>query len=544
MTFTGALMNTISTVLSMAALLAWLLLPVSILLVAAFSGWTTDPRKRNRCWRVASRLLSCTMLVTCAIGLLLMVDAWGTDTGLPELGHGLGLQPNGLAVWMALMVAFIGWVILRYAENYLRGDPVRAHFLPWFLTTLSSVLFLIFTNHLLVLAGAWIGVSLALHQLLTLYRNRPEAQLAALQKFIVSRVADLCVIAGVLLLHYYYDTFQLSAMVMSASAVAQDSATLEVASVLLALAALLKCAQVPFHGWLLRVMEAPTPVSALLHAGVINLGGFLWLRLFPVFDGFTIGHLVLLTVGGITAVVGVLTMMSQASVKHALAWSTSAQMGFMLFEIGMGAYTLALLHLLAHSLYKAHSFLASGRTVAASKVAPFQEAESRVRITWSMVAAGLASLMLWLSPGLVENNPVLGAMLVIAVFGAVFGLPAGTRVRQKLALSCLAISLVPLYGIVHWLLGPVITQHPAYPLSLVSIVVGLIVVGTLALLSVTMLVQPQGRLARALRFHISNGFYLSLPFDLMAARLAGYPRRPKPDRDSPVTGRTMLGEKA
>lgn len=537
-------MNDVAMGFSLPALLVWLLLPVSLLLLAAFSSWTTNPRKTEHCWRIASRLLGFSMLATGVIGLLLIVDAWIADTGLPELGHRFGLQADGLAVWMALMVAFVGWVILRYAEHYLRGDPVRDRFLPWFLTTLASVLFLIFTNNLLVLAGAWIGVSLALHHLLTLYHDRPEARLAAFQKFIVSRVGDVCVIAGIWLLYLHYGTFHLPVMLVSAGDALQSSPALEWASVFLAVAAVLKCAQVPFHGWLLRVMEAPTPVSALLHAGVINLGGFLWLRLFPVFDGFTVGHLILLTVGGITAVVGVLTMMSQASVKHALAWSTSAQMGFMLFEIGMGAYTLAFLHLLAHSLYKAHSFLASGRTVSASRVAPFEEAELRVRLTWSMAAAGTASFILWLTPGLVESNPVLGAILVMAVFGAVLGLPAATQTLRKLALSCLAVSLVPLYGIVHWMLGPVIIQQPGFELPLAGVIIGLMVVGSLGLLSLMMLMKPQSPIVKTLRFHVSNGFYLMLPFDHITVRLSDHLDSFKQSRGTKEKEASILGEKS
>ncbi|BBM05875.1 hypothetical protein HAALTHF_37320n [Vreelandella aquamarina] len=107
----------------------------------------------------------------------------------------------------------------------------------------------------------------------------------------------------------------------------------------------------------------------------------MWLRLFPVFDGLTLGHYLLIAVGGFTALVAVMTMLTQTSVKHALAWSTCAQMGFMLFEIGVGAYTLALAHLLAHSLYKAHSFLASGRTVRASRCERLPLAPLRQRLS-------------------------------------------------------------------------------------------------------------------------------------------------------------------
>ncbi|MEC7377875.1 MAG: proton-conducting transporter membrane subunit, partial [Pseudomonadota bacterium] len=379
---------------------------------------------------------------------MLVLEPWlfGADA-LVRLAARFGVYPDGVAVWMALMVAFVGWVILRYADNYLRQDPGRERFLPWFLVTVGSVLVLVLTNHLLILAGAWIGVSLALHHLLTLYPDRPEARVAAVQKFIVSRVGDALVITGVLALYLHYDTFLLpdmvQNMVQSQAARAGGSTALTVASVALALAAALKCAQIPFHGWLIRVMEAPTPVSALLHAGVINLGGFLWLRLFPVFDGFTTGHMILLVVGGFTAVVAVLTMMTQFSVKHALAWSTCAQMGFMLFEIGMGAYTLALLHLLAHSLYKAHSFLASGRTVVVSSARKLPELPAGRRMSFGLATGLVAAAILWWAPWIVEYNPVFGLLLVLAVAASAMGIPAGATNGVKLRGAAMAVALVP-----------------------------------------------------------------------------------------------------
>lgn len=500
---------------SVPALLVWLILPIALLTLAAFSSWTRNPLKLDHCWRIAARLLEASMASSAMVGMLLLLDA-----GLPELGRQFGLYPDGLAVWMALLVAFIGWVILRYAENYLQGDLTRSRFLPWFLTTLASVLFLLFTDNLMVLAGAWVGVSLALHHLLTLYGNRPEALLAARQKFIISRMGDLCVVGAVLLLYRHYGTFHLPEMLQAARTGVSSSLALDIASVLFAVAAILKCAQIPFHGWLLRVMEAPTPVSALLHAGVINLGGFLWLRLFPVFDGFTAGHLLLLVIGGLTAVVAVLAMMSQSSVKHALAWSTSAQMGFMLFEIGMGAYTLAFLHLLAHSLYKAHSFLASGRTVSASNVMPMKQATMRVRLSWAFTAGSLATVALLLAPSLVDSNPVLGGVLVVAIGGAVAGIPSGTRFVDRLQLSSLALSLLPIYGALHWLLGPALFQTVDVQLPLIAQLVGMTMLLTLFLFSAVIAFSPAGRIPTLLRIHISHGFYLMLPFDRLTARLS------------------------
>ncbi len=527
------------TVLSVPALLVWLLLPIALLLLAAFSGWTGNPLKQNHCWRIARRLFEASMVATLALGVLLLLGA-----GVPELGRQFGLYPDGLAVWMAMLVAFIGWVILRYADDYLRGDPARERFLPWFLTTLASVLLLLFTDNLLVFAGAWVGVSLALHHLLTLYGNRPEARLAALQKFIVSRIGDACVVTAVLLLYSHYGSFHLPDMLAAASAEQGASTALAVASVLFAVAAVLKCAQIPFHGWLLRVMEAPTPVSALLHAGVINLGGYLWLRLFPVFDGFTAGHLVLMVVGGLTAVVAVLAMMSQTSVKHALAWSTSAQMGFMLFEIGMGAYTLAFLHLVAHSLYKAHSFLASGRTVAVANVVSIGEDLSRARFGWVAAAGALTGLLLWLFPGLVNGNLVLAGVLVMAICGAVAGIPSGAQLQTRLQLAALALAIVPIYGVLHWLVDPVLMPSPEFVLPVEVQMLGLLFLAALVLMSAAITFCPERRFSLLLRVHISHGFYLMLPFDRLTARLAGHLRGLNSHVSSSTEGVTALGEKS
>jgi NAD(P)H-quinone oxidoreductase subunit 5 len=515
-------MNVLMPALAFVALGLWLTVPVCLFAVALFSARSRDALKLNHCWRISTRLLTASMALTAIIASLLVAELTltGSDAGLKSAALSLGLYTDGIALWMALMVAFIGWAILRFAENYLRGDPGRERFLPWFLTTITCVLILAFTNNLLVLAGAWVGVSLALHHLLTLYPDRPQARIAAVQKFIVSRTGDVLVIGGVLLLYHHYGTFRLPEMVTMQAATPSDSTALTAAGILLALAAVLKCAQIPFHGWLLRVMEAPTPVSALLHAGVINLGGFLWLRLFPVFDGFTAGHMILLVVGGTTAVIAIVTMMTHYSVKHALAWSTCAQMGFMLFEIGMGAYTLALLHLLAHSVYKAHSFLAAGRTVSVSAVDVFPESPAGSRLIWAGATAALASMMLVWQPWLVEGNPVFGALLVLAVASATMGMPCGAGTRARVSIAGMALLLVPVYAILHALLGSAVPAHATFALPEVALVIGFGLVAALALLSLMVALAPRSRPMASLYRHFSQGLYLDLPFDQLTRSLA------------------------
>lgn len=531
--------------LSIPVMIGWLLLPISFFAVAVFSNWSSNPLKIRHCWRIAERLLLACLGVTGMVGLLLLVDAVLIDTGLPAMGARLGLYPDALAVWMGMMVAFIGWVILRYARDYLAGDPARETFLPWFLTTLACVLLLVFTDHMLVLAGAWIGVSLALHQLLTLYRDRPEARLAAAQKFIASRLGDACVIASVLLLWDHYGTFRLPEMIDGMAAAGQSSTTLMWASLLLAGAAILKCAQIPFHGWLLRVMEAPTPVSALLHAGIINLGGFLWLRLFPVFDGFTAGHALLLVVGGVTALVAVLTMMTQTSVKHALAWSTISQMGFMLFEIALGAYVLALLHLMAHSLYKAHSFLASGRTVKVSAGSFASGVSGTSNLLLAILGAGVASMILWVLPDLVQGKSVLAGLLVVAIASVILGIPQGASRKTRALVVLLALSLIPVYGLLHAVLGGVFGAGAVMVPPMEATLVAWVILISLVLVSALILFASNVRPVRILQARFSHGPRLEQPFESLTRRLASDALRgPRMKRDHLSGYAATAGEKS
>jgi NAD(P)H-quinone oxidoreductase subunit 5 len=134
----------------------------------------------------------------------------------------------------------------------------------------------------------------------------------------------------------------------------------------LAACAALKSAQFPFHSWLPDTMETPTPVSAFMHAGIINAGGFLVIRLSPLFVQAPGSLWALAIIGSLTAGFGAVVMLAQPTVKRALAYSTIAQMGFMMLECGLGAFGLALIHIVAHSLYKAHAFLHAGSSIGSS----------------------------------------------------------------------------------------------------------------------------------------------------------------------------------
>ncbi|MEQ9463828.1 MAG: NADH-quinone oxidoreductase subunit L, partial [Haliea sp.] len=302
---------------------------------------------------------------------------------------GLAVDPLGLTA--ALLVAVLGWVIINYSARYLNGEPGQPRFVRAMLFTLSAVGLLVVSRHLAVIVLAWTGTSLGLHHLLTFYRERKAAQVVAHKKFLVSRCAELCLAVALLLIYQTAGTLSLEGLQAYLLTVDSLPASLHGAALLFALAAILKTAQLPLHGWLIQVMEAPTPVSALLHAGVVNIGGFVLIRLAELLSLAPLAQAVLVVVGSLTAVLAGLVMLTRISIKVRLAWSTCAQMGFMLMEIGLGLYELALLHLVAHSLYKAHAFLAAGETVQAARDRDLLPTGTAARSPlWYLAALGLS----------------------------------------------------------------------------------------------------------------------------------------------------------
>ncbi|MEM9865724.1 MAG: proton-conducting transporter membrane subunit, partial [Myxococcota bacterium] len=194
---------------------------------------------------------------------------------LPAEAAGAWIRLDAVSATMLLLVASLGALIVRYSRTYLAGDPRQAHYARWLLATLGAVTTLVTTTHLVVLALAWTATSIALHQLLTFYGERTAARVAAHKKFLVSRLADLCLWSGFALVYAAAGTLRLDGLAAWVEQTEALPPMMHAAAVLFVVAACLKSAQLPFHGWLTQVMEAPTPVSALLHAGVVNLGGLL-----------------------------------------------------------------------------------------------------------------------------------------------------------------------------------------------------------------------------------------------------------------------------
>ncbi|WP_291521683.1 proton-conducting transporter membrane subunit [Acidithiobacillus sp.] len=281
---------------------------------------------------------------------------------LPGLGFDLPISvtANGLTLALATLVAFVIVMIAQYSIQYLDGDPQQARFARLLAFTAGFFLLVVISGNLGLFTLGIIATGFSLHKLLKFYGDRPKAIMAAHKKSIFSRTADLCLLTATVLVGQDVGSLQFDALREVAQRAGGLPLTLQVAAWLIVAAVILKSALFPFQGWLIQVMEAPTPVSALMHAGVVYSGAIVALRTSPLLVQVPSALLFLGAAGLLTVLIGSLVMTTQTAVKSMLAWSTAAQLGFMSLELGLGLFPLALLHLIGHSLYKAHAFLSSG----------------------------------------------------------------------------------------------------------------------------------------------------------------------------------------
>lgn len=282
----------------------------------------------------------------------------------------IGVKIDLLSSLFLTLVSLLGVIIGLYSKRYLYGEARQSYFYRYLFLALISASGLAISSNLIMIFATWLGMSLSLHKLLIFFPERPKAVSAAQKKFIVSRIGDFFLISAIGLTFYLFKTFELDELFSLAQKVqseTQEAYLLGFVGILFALGALTKSVQVPFHFWLPETMETPTPVSALMHAGIINAGGYLMIRLSPLFQEAFSAQILLTIVGATTAVFGSLVMITQNDIKRKLAYSTISQMGVMMFTCGIGAYSIAFFHILAHSLYKSYAFLSTGLQIEEAK---------------------------------------------------------------------------------------------------------------------------------------------------------------------------------
>lgn len=444
-------------------------------------------------------------------------------------GFGFSLRLDSISILMFSMIALIGFIVVRYSLNYLDGDSRQGAFMGRLASTMASVQLLVLSGNLGILLFAWVLTSMSLHRLLVFYSERPGAIVAARKKFIVARLGDVSLLTAIIMLYTQFGTGQLEVIfevIKNASDLDQTPKIVGIAAGFLAISALLKSAQFPTHGWLIEVMETPTPVSALLHAGLLNAGPFLIIRMAYVMEASTFVSAALIVIGGFTALFASVVYLTQTSIKTALAYSSIAHMGFSLMTCGLGAYAAAMLHLVAHSFYKAHAFLSSGSVIdiiRSYKVKAVKRIGSPIRIGLGLflglgVYAGFA--MLWGVDPVSERSLVAIGAIIAMGLSRLFTSALDTRGSFKLFLKATLLSLLvtisffTLESGMHHLLDTQLPDLSALGLAETIVISGLIFIfGTVVFIQIIAPKISPTPFTIAWSIHLRNGLYANTVFD-------------------------------
>ncbi len=311
----------------------------------------------------------------------------------------LGFYIDRLSAVMMVLITGVSTIIYLYSMRYMQQERGYARFHALLALTTFVLLCMVSSANILMLFIFWQLLSWLLYFLSYNYSHPPTIE-GAFKTFAVLRVGDVAFLAGIVLAYRLYGTLEFQPLFARAAEVPSTfslwpGSGLEISAVtaitlLLFIGAMSKSAQFPMHVWLPGSLYAPTPVHALLHAGIINAGGFLINRLAPLYGLAPDTLHVAFVIGGLTAIVAAAIMLTQSDIKTMLGFSTIGQMGYMIMECGLGAFALAIFHLIAHGLFKATVFLNCGNVIHMARQEPrfppghiHEKAEALPRLPWA-----------------------------------------------------------------------------------------------------------------------------------------------------------------
>ncbi|HHZ90679.1 TPA: NADH-quinone oxidoreductase subunit L [Candidatus Poribacteria bacterium] len=283
----------------------------------------------------------------------------------------MGFLFDSVTSIMLLVVTIVSGLVHIFSIGYMHGDPRYPRFFAYLSLFSFSMLFLVVADNLLGIYIGWELVGLCSYLLIGFWFEKDSAANACKKAFLTTRVGDVGMFIGMMMLFTKFHTFVLFGDSGIFEAVnnlgSSDLTWLSIAGILIFCGAIGKSAQFPLHTWLPDAMEGPTPVSALIHAAtMVAAGVYLAARMFPILTG--VSSLFIAYVGGITAIFAATIAIVQWDIKRVLAYSTVSQLGYMMLAIGASSYVAGLFHLTTHAFFKALLFLGSGSVIHALHV--------------------------------------------------------------------------------------------------------------------------------------------------------------------------------
>ena len=332
----------------------------------------------SRLRRIAGGLASLLVGASFVVGILVFQDL----LSLPEEGRHAAVhvfdwisvgsfqapvefRVDPLSMVMVLMVTGVSFLIHVYSMDYMHGDARYPRYFAYMNLFVAAMLTLVLANNFVLMFVGWEGVGLCSYLLISFWYEKKSAADAGKKAFIVTRIGDTAMLIGIFLIFSKFGSVEFDVVFEAAPALAPATAT--AIALLLFGGAIGKSAQLPLHNWLPDAMEGPTPVSALIHAAtMVTAGVYLVARAHPIFEASDVALNVVALVGIATAVYAGLSALGQDDLKRVLAYSTISQLGYMFLAVGVGAYAVAIFHLIAHAFFKALLFLTAGSVMHAT----------------------------------------------------------------------------------------------------------------------------------------------------------------------------------
>lgn len=336
--------------------------------------------------------------------LLALFDRFGSPTykaentwlNIGDVSLTAGFEVNQLNALMLVIVSLVSFLVHTYSKGYMHGDERFPVFYAYLGLFTFAMLGLVISPNLLQTYFFWELVGVGSFLLIGFYFYKEEAKAAAKKAFIMTRIGDVGLLIGMILLFWQVGSFEYDAIFAAVAAGEVAQGMITVTAILIFIGAVGKSGQFPLHTWLPDAMEGPTPVSALIHAAtMVAAGVYLVASLFPLFSASETAMMTIAVIGAVTAIFAASIGLVQKDIKRVLAYSTVSQLGYMMLALGSAGYVAGVFHLMTHAFFKALLFLAAGSVIHAVHTQNIEEMGGlwkKLRVTGPLFLIGTLAI--------------------------------------------------------------------------------------------------------------------------------------------------------
>ncbi|PGB37824.1 NADH-quinone oxidoreductase subunit L [Bacillus toyonensis] len=348
-----------------------------------------------------------------------------------DIDISFGFEVTALGALMLFIVTLVSLLVHVYSKGYMKGDARLPTFYAYLGLFTFAMLGLVISTNLLQLYIFWELVGLGSFLLIGFYFFKEEAKAAAKKAFIMTRIGDVGLFIGMILIFWHAGSFEYDAIFRAIHTGDLSPTMITITAILIFIGAMGKSGQFPLHTWLPDAMEGPTPVSALIHAAtMVAAGVYLVATMFPLFSASAVAMQTVAIVGAFTAIFAASIGLVQTDIKRVLAYSTVSQLGYMMLALGSAGYVAGIFHLTTHAFFKALLFLAAGSVIHAvhtQNINKMGGLQKKMKVTGTLFLIGtLAISGVPLLSGFFSKDEILAAtwmsgnyfLFVLAVFAA------------------------------------------------------------------------------------------------------------------------------